>query len=437
MEPEEQREEDETGSDGGVSSRAAFRSIEEEEDRYESGAAMTSNARRTMWQMALGLVCLGLLGIGALLLVRYRDDIAGEVAREKIAAATMPVGEANEAVRAMPEYEEAMGALGSGNFERVLSRVAEMELYVNGSSVTRYLAARAYDGMGEVDASKDASRAAVERSPDDVEALYFHGRLLQATGDPGATAVFEHIVEVDEKVLEAWHELGNQYFGLERGEDALGAYERALSLNPGHVGARDGKARILEARGRLEEALAILKEGYEMNPANAEACMRLSMYYSRQDDLPNAGTYAMEALRADPTSARCVSWLATVLELQGNNAAALAVAEEALAKAPDDPAIALQTGFFLAKGGRPARSNSLLKKVVDEWPENDVALLVMGSNFMALNDYIEARERFRKVVELNPDRVEAWEGLAEACRILEDWSGEAAARERVAALRGR
>ncbi|MEM8954916.1 MAG: tetratricopeptide repeat protein [Verrucomicrobiota bacterium] len=436
MQADEQQDDADTEERGIECGHADFKLIADEEDRYESGVAMTSNARRTMWQMALGLICLGLLVMGLLVLVRYRDDISGERVRESLRATVMPTPEANAAVRAMPDYEEAVEALGSGNFERVLSRVGVMELHVEGSSATRYMAAQAYDGLGEAEAAREAIDLAAERSPDDVEILYFRGRLLQALGDEGATAVFEHLVRVDGNVAEAWHELGNLYLGSSRDEEAMAAYERALDLERGHMGARDGLARIFEARGLPEEAQSILEEGYELDPDNAEACLRLSMFYCRHGDLEKGGTYALEALHAAPKSARAISWLASVLEKQGNKAGALAMVEEALAKAPDDPSIALQAGYFLAKSGRPARSIMVLKRVLEAWPQNDAALLLIGSNYMAQNRYIEAREYFEKVVAIKPDRLEAWEGLAEVCRILEERAAAESAMERVTLLRG-
>jgi Flp pilus assembly protein TadD len=164
--------------------------------------------------------------------------------------------------------------------------------------------------------------------------------------------------------------------------------------------------------------------------------LRLSMYYCRRGDLPNGGSYGLRAVQLAPESGRCKSWLASVLELQGNDEGALLIAEEAAVLAPEDPGIMLQVGYFASKLERPAKSTVWLMRVLDRWPDNEVALSLLGKNYLGQSNYLLAREHFEKTVALKPDDVNAWQGLAKACRKLGDEEAAEAAMERVKALGG-
>ena len=412
-----------------------FRELDEKVDLVEAAPAMTVNARRTMWGI-VGLLCfVAIVGTVGLLLVRYRDDLVNEVTREKIEALVLPTAEADLAVMEMEDYGEALEALEAGNFGRVLARVEGMELLIEGSSLTRLLAAQAYEGLGEERAAMEAVTLVVERDEENAAGLHLRGVLLNRAGDfDGAARMQERAVAIDEDHIDAWYSLATAYVRTDRVEKGVRAYERTLSLQPDHVGARDDLARLLEANGQYDEALRILKGGFDLNPLNAEANLRLSMYYCRRGDLPNGGGYGLRAVQLDPGSARCKSWLASVLELQGNDEGALVLALEAVKLAPDDPGIMLQVGYLSSKTGRPAKSTVWLTKVLRHWPEHDVALSMVGENHMAQNNYLDAREYFEKALVLKPKDVRLWRGLAEACRILEDDTAAKAALKRVGEL---
>jgi len=70
--------------------------------------------------------------------------------------------------------------------------------------------------------------------------------------------------------------LGNAYGACGRHDEAIGAYEKALSILPAHPGALSGLAHNLKTTGRQEEAVAAYRKCIEKNPYFAEAYWSLA-----------------------------------------------------------------------------------------------------------------------------------------------------------------
>ena len=68
-----------------------------------------------------------------------------------------------------------------------------------------------------------------------------------------------------------WTNKGISLDTLERLEEALSCYDRALELNPHFEWAWNNKGAVLDKLGRLEQALACYDRVLEMNPRNEKA----------------------------------------------------------------------------------------------------------------------------------------------------------------------
>jgi tetratricopeptide (TPR) repeat protein len=63
--------------------------------------------------------------------------------------------------------------------------------------------------------------------------------------------------------------LGDSLYYALRNEEALQAYEKALTLDDSLVRALSGKAKVLNSLGRLEESRAIFNRALALEPSNA------------------------------------------------------------------------------------------------------------------------------------------------------------------------
>jgi Flp pilus assembly protein TadD len=114
--------------------------------------------------------------------------------------------------------------------------------------------ARALEATGDAPGALEAYRAALQLVP---SAPYVHnrlGHLLAAKGDwPEAAKEWQHTVHLAPDYAYAYVHLGDAFEHLNKKDDALGAYERALSMCS-HF------AEVLEKMGKKEQAAIFCRE---------------------------------------------------------------------------------------------------------------------------------------------------------------------------------
>ncbi|MHA3773588.1 AAA family ATPase [Verrucomicrobiota bacterium sgz303538] len=85
-------------------------------------------------------------------------------------------------------------------------------------------------------------------------------------------------------------------------EEARGAYEKILVLEPGRVEARLGVARLLHLDGKISEAIVRVEAVIAQHPENAQAHILLSRLYLGEGNRAAARTHYEKALTLEPAS---------------------------------------------------------------------------------------------------------------------------------------
>ncbi len=130
-----------------------------------------------------------------------------------------------------------------------------------GEAPSRGLDARGWFELGaelEAYAPVEARRAyerALEMDPDLAEARVNLGRLLHQAGDPAAAEVHYRAALALGPHATAAYDLGLVLEDLQRPQDAIAAYRRAIEIDPGLADAHYNLARLLEATGDPQGAL--------------------------------------------------------------------------------------------------------------------------------------------------------------------------------------
>ena len=93
----------------------------------------------------------------------------------------------------------------------------------------------------------------------------------------------------------AWNDLGTAQRVLNRREDALASFERAIALNPRFAKAHRDKAGVLRELGRLEHALRSAEYALTVAPGDVESCLLSAQI---QSDLGAIGTALQACWRA-------------------------------------------------------------------------------------------------------------------------------------------
>jgi thioredoxin-like negative regulator of GroEL len=144
--------------------------------------------------------------------------------------------------------------------------------------------------------------------------------LLQETSAPRLAPAEEALARarsVNGASVLAPYFLGLLHERTDRADEALLLYGEALRLSQECYPAALGVARILEARGQRQEAIAGLRELEERYPDNDTVQRQLAAAYYRARDWAPAETALAEALRRDPRDSPLILARAHALVEQG------------------------------------------------------------------------------------------------------------------------
>jgi tetratricopeptide (TPR) repeat protein len=240
--------------------------------------------------------------------------------------------------------------------------------------------------------------------------------------------------------------LAELYFNRGNWEDADAASRRALQVRPDHLLGRWTQARLLESRGKLEEAVKACKwfvDHYNTRPPdlarNAQNLLLVGQaaerYYratARGEELSGALNDVINeideaALRADPNCWQA-PWLEGKLFLSGyNERSAVRELSRAQQINPLAPEILVTLGQADLQGYRLAAGRAKAERALAINPHYGPAHVLLADLNISDERFVEARNAAEKAVAENPRDEDALARLAASSRLLVDPVGAAAA----------
>jgi Flp pilus assembly protein TadD len=88
-------------------------------------------------------------------------------------------------------------------------------------------------------------------------------------------------IRIDTSALQSklWHEQGIRALALDRLEDAVRAFRKALEFNPRHEAAWNDLGVVMEALGNPVEAMGCYRQVLKIRPDHAQARSNLGMLW--------------------------------------------------------------------------------------------------------------------------------------------------------------
>ncbi len=93
----------------------------------------------------------------------------------------------------------------------------------------------------------------------------------------------EKIVAQDPKNLQAWIQLGNDYFDTEQPQKAINAYAKALELKPDNPNILTDQGVMYRKVGWYDKAIANFEKAQAVDPKHLQSIFNLGLVYA--DDL--------------------------------------------------------------------------------------------------------------------------------------------------------
>lgn len=114
--------------------------------------------------------------------------------------------------------------------------------------------------------------------------------------------LWQHALSVTSDNHRAHYNLGREYSGQERFEEAQLQFEEALRIRPGYVEAQSNLGYVLAARGLTEQAIAEYRAALRVDPELAPTLINLGNALGELGDWRNAASAYRRALEIDGRS---------------------------------------------------------------------------------------------------------------------------------------
>jgi tetratricopeptide (TPR) repeat protein len=142
----------------------------------------------------------------------------------------------------------------------------------------------------------------------------------------GSLSHFNKAIQDYPAYPEAYYHVGVAQAKAGHGDEALGAFQRAIDLSDGsYPWAEFGVGFVLAKRGKLAEAEAIIRKGLEKDKESPEGHLVLGMTLLRMNRVEEAEQNAQEALMRKPNLAEAYLVLSDVYAWRGEYRAQLEV----------------------------------------------------------------------------------------------------------------
>lgn len=148
-------------------------------------------------------------------------------------------------------------------------------------------------------------------------------------------ALLRQVVATDPHVIDAWFNLGNEYFKAQRFDEAIVYFKRALELKPDYDLPLINMANSYRALGQDDAALAGYEHYLRVDPKNAWVHYQIGEIYLDRGELARAETRFQQALAIDQKVAAARNALGVVAFTRGDAVAAEQHIRRALADKPD------------------------------------------------------------------------------------------------------
>jgi arylsulfatase A-like enzyme len=197
------------------------------------------------------------------------------------------------------------------------------------------------------------------------QALHLYSQQRYAEAAP----LFQKLVEANPRMLDAWENLGQSLQKLGRLDEALAAYQQAMTVSAGAGHVALGAASVLLDMGRLDEAKKHAEIGLDTSPAVAHNL--LAQIALQRNDLTGAEKEARAALAARGSRIGPLVTMASILQKQGRLDEALKMTDQAereLTPGQSFPGLFLERGDLLARLDRPADAEQAFLREVRAFP---------------------------------------------------------------------
>jgi Tfp pilus assembly protein PilF len=182
---------------------------------------------------------------------------------------------------------------------------------------------------------------------------------------------------------------------------------RRLEKYPGDFLARYNLAALLQARGKLDDAIPAYRQALSIEPHNATAHNSLGSALLLKEKVPDALAEFKVALAADPDYTNARYNLAHALAISGDLPEAALEYKKVLAEKPDDIDANTALGTIYFKLRRYPDALACFRNSARLDPKNADVQANLGTLLAFTGDFIGAVEAYERALAINPEHAVA------------------------------
>ncbi len=205
--------------------------------------------------------------------------------------------------------------------------------------------------------------------------------------------------------------LGTVHRAAGRMADAAAACRRALDMEPDHIEALNNLGSVLEATGHLDDAIKVFDQARALRPDTAGLHYnfgRVALRAGRIDDAIEAFRLAVET---EPGFMEARNNLGNALRMAGETDAAVETLKSALGVDPDHAETHNNLGGLLREAGRIEESLVHLRRAIEIRPDYGAAHNNLGAVLHEFGELDEAKDAFARALEADPDFTDSYGNL--------------------------
>jgi len=247
-----------------------------------------------------------------------------------------------------------------------------------------------------------------------VEVLLAEAHAHRARGDvKSAHSVLVRAVRECPPDPRPYRELGQLAEALQRFDDALACYDRALAIEPRSIETLLAKAGVMVRQARWDDVRQVAAEVLVIHPDQPDALVLLAGLAQLTGDLEGAENHVRKALAADPGHAGVINMHGKLMLIRGDRAGALAAFEKATRADPAQVEPWINLGAMLLNtGGDRQRALDCYREALRLDPNQPDAHFNLGTALFAERAVKEAADHLQRAIALRPSHPEAYANLA-------------------------
>ena len=266
------------------------------------------------------------------------------------------------------------------------------------------LRAEAYRESGKHELALDDCNWILEQYPDFHPARLQRAELRIDTDDPaGAIADAKSIVDAGGDDATLYATLGFAYHLDNQSDQALEWLQRAVQLDPRHIGARYRLSQVYTNAGRIDESIEQLTALLAIDGKQSIPLVVRGYQHLMQTSRDKAEQDFQDALELSPREVQAIRGMALVAELRGDHKEAIQYLDKALAIDPENEECLLDRSRLAMSDYNLKAAEKDLDQVIASSPHLLPALFTRAQLHIQLGRMDQALNDLDTILKENPD----------------------------------